>query len=337
MKYKYRHTEMYKDVRIDCKANSKRELIEKVTAKKNQIDHQVIDPSMKLSVFCEKYLQTYKEGKVSASWYADIQWFARKMVTAIGDRPIGKVHPVDVQEYINSCSCYADSTVKKIYDIANQIFRHAMKNGATDFAFDLVLPKGTVKRSSGRSLTDAEQTALLNAVDGHRGELFILFIYYCGLRPSEVSALTWADIDLRKNIVHVTKALKKDGIIGGTKSLAGVRDVPIPYKLSIALKKTARSQNRAVCEQSNGLHTKSSIRKMWASIKKQMEAELGHPTDCRLYDIRHTYCTNLEKAGVPINVASRLMGHSDISITSKIYTHASDDVMEQARRLIDNA
>ena len=76
---------------------------------------------------------------------------------------------------------------------------------------------------------------------------------------------------------------------------------------------------------------------MWADVKKRVETDLGRPFDARLYDIRHTYCTNLEKAGVPINIASRLMGHSDISITSKIYTHASDEAIEIARKCIDHA
>ena len=75
---------------------------------------------------------------------------------------------------------------------------------------------------------------------------------------------------------------------------------------------------------------------MWVSLKAKIEAETGKPFDYRLYDIRHTYCTNLEKAGVPINIASRLMGHSDISITSKIYTHASDQAIEIARACIEN-
>lgn len=56
---------------------------------------------------------------------------------------------------------------------------------------------------------------------------------------------------------------------------------------------------------------------------------------CRLYDLRHTYCTNLEAHGVPISIASRLMGHSDISITAQIYTHENDKSIEIARALIN--
>lgn len=42
------------------------------------------------------------------------------------------------------------------------------------------------------------------------------------------------------------------------------------------------------------------------------------------YCLRHTFCTDLQKKGMPINVAKYLMGHSDISVTANIYTHITD-------------
>jgi len=45
--------------------------------------------------------------------------------------------------------------------------------------------------------------------------------------------------------------------------------------------------------------------------------------------------TDCQAAGVPINVAKELMGHSDISVTAKIYTHMVDEVFEQNRRRLE--
>jgi len=54
--------------------------------------------------------------------------------------------------------------------------------------------------------------------------------------------------------------------------------------------------------------------------------------------LRHTFFTDCQAAGVPLNVAKELMGHSDISVTAKIYTHMVDEVFEQNRkRLADYA
>lgn len=57
--------------------------------------------------------------------------------------------------------------------------------------------------------------------------------------------------------------------------------------------------------------------------------------DLILYDLRHTYCTDLQRAGVPINVASYLMGHADIQTTAKIYTHSGDVEAGSARVLLN--
>ena len=39
-----------------------------------------------------------------------------------------------------------------------------------------------------------------------------------------------------------------------------------------------------------------------------------------------------QAAGVQLNVAKELIGHSDISVTAKIYTHMVDEVFEQNRK-----
>ena len=49
------------------------------------------------------------------------------------------------------------------------------------------------------------------------------------------------------------------------------------------------------------------------------------------YCLRHTFCTDLQDAGVPINVAKVLMGHSSIKVTAQIYTHHTEKSMESAR------
>lgn len=59
--------------------------------------------------------------------------------------------------------------------------------------------------------------------------------------------------------------------------------------------------------------------------------------DLVCYCLRHTYCTDLQKAGVPINVAKYLMGHANISTTSEIYTHSGNEEVVLAGSLIDEA
>ncbi len=46
------------------------------------------------------------------------------------------------------------------------------------------------------------------------------------------------------------------------------------------------------------------------------------------YDLRHTYCTDLQKAGVDLKTASYLMGHADIQTTANIYSHTDGELID---------
>ena len=57
--------------------------------------------------------------------------------------------------------------------------------------------------------------------------------------------------------------------------------------------------------------------------------------DLCLYCLRHTYCTDLQRSGVPINVAKALMGHANISTTANIYSHSGLPDVILASQLIN--
>lgn len=344
MKYKYRHTEVYKNVRIDLRANTQKELHQKVEKRKAAIDKGIIDGSMLFSAFGEEYLESCKRNTVSASWFRDLSYTLGSIVDGIGDRPMENLRPIHLQGYLNSLTDMAESTIKKRYDLIMQIFKYAYANGVTpdDYTKSLVRPHG-ITGSTGRSITDYERKILLQVLDGHRGELFCKIMLYCGLRPSEVQALQWRDIDLKKRTISVNKSMKVNGSIGEPKTSAAYRIVPIPDHFVPLLRSRYGDPFDYIFS-----HNHTWRRRMWDNVRREMNIAMGCKTyrnqlvppiplaaDFDLYNLRHTYCTDLEKLGVPINIASRFMGHSNISITSKIYTHASTEALEIGRDLIN--
>ena len=52
------------------------------------------------------------------------------------------------------------------------------------------------------------------------------------------------------------------------------------------------------------------------------------------YCLRHTYCTDLCKAGIDVRTAQKLMGHANISVTADIYTHIDMNDIKKAANLI---
>lgn len=49
----------------------------------------------------------------------------------------------------------------------------------------------------------------------------------------------------------------------------------------------------------------------------------------RLHDLRHMFITRCAESGININVAQRLVGHSDITTTLQIYTHVTTEFQRE--------
>lgn len=324
----------------------------KIAVLKYQITNgeHFINSSVKTSVWAQNWLETYKKGKVSDAWLKDMtQMLDNRVVLVIGNQRLKDVKSIQIQSIMNDMAGMSQSYINKMYHIINEMFQTAVDNDliAKNPATNIKLPKSKPAEER-RSLTKHEIDLLLKSLPDHRGNLLCKFMLFCGLRPSEAMALRWSDVDLKNGRVHINKATKKDGTVGGTKSKAGQRTVPIPDLFLEELQKVEHEPFALVCPQTNGkMQTKSSVRKMWTSVKKQMDilngaevyrnaivqTTLNEPLV--LYDLRHTYCTRLQEADVPIDVARRLMGHSSIEITSRIYTHESTDVLDNVTKLIN--
>ena len=98
-----------------------------------------------------------------------------------------------------------------------------------------------------------------------------------------------------------------------------------------------------------GVLDHKAMRRMWDSFKRERDIHMGAKLyrnkivesvvaeDLTPYCLRHTFCTDLQRAGVPINVAKELMGHSDISITAGIYTHRDQAVLHRNMAKLSSA
>jgi len=215
-------------------------------------------------------------------------------------------------------------------------------------ADNLELP--AAKDGTHRSISDYERLKILELAETHHAGLWIKTLLYSGLRPGETRALDWRHIDFEKQIIHVEQAMKASSKeVGAPKSEAGIRDIPIHKNLLTALKKARSSPFHPVFTQptTGKRHTKNSMQCLWNNFKRELDISMGAQVyrnqitlsvvapDLVPYCLRHTFCTDLQDVGVPINVARYLMGHSDISMTSRIYTHTTEKAIQDAAKKIN--
>lgn len=161
----------------------------------------------------------------------------------------------------------------------------------------------------------------------------IMIAFRTGMRPGEIYALKWADINLDLRFISVQRAISRAGSkIKTTKTPAGVRRIDIDNKLSAYLS-AIRRRSDPKCEfvfapPPMGTHK---FRIPWNLAKKVKEMCFKSGiTPRNFYALRHTHATILLEAGVHPKIVQERLGHSDIMITLNTYSHVMPTIQHRA-------
>lgn len=325
-------------------------LAEKIAAAKR--GENIIDGSMTVNTWYKQWKETYKDpkGMTGKSLGMYDEKYNKYIKPRIGAMKLKDVTDVHLQRIMNEQAGKSDSHCKKIRSVLQQMFKRARQSRLIIFdpAELLELPKTT--KGIRRSITEFERQHILKVAETHRAGLWILTLLYTGMRPGETAALRWQDIDLKKKEIHV-RAAKESGTnnsIKAPKTEAGDRVIPIHAKLLPALRSTKRHPSGFVFVTGQGNpQNENSLRRLWTGFKRDLDISMGAKLhrneitesvvapDLVPYCLRHTFCTDLQKAGVAINVAKELMGHADIQTTANIYTHRDIDTLKKGMEMLD--
>ena len=191
-----------------------------------------------------------------------------------------------------------------------------------------------------RSFTEAEFNKFQTGLREHYGTAnykafaFLYVLSHTGLRKGELLGLTWNDVDFTKGFLHIRRAVTRDEdnhlIIGKTKNSYSVRDVPIGEQTAEVLKKWRVKQREELqffnvnslkpgqlvfTNQQGGILSPSKPGK-WLNM---IEEKYDLPLYVSPHGLRHTYASLLINDGVSVNKVASVLGHSDASMTIKIY------------------
>ncbi len=300
------------------------------------------DEKMTFGELAAIWLQDYKPGisittRTMYKRVLDIHLMPELSVYKLKD-----LKPHHLQGIINRMaeSGKSESTMKKVKLTAAQIIQIAMDN---DIVYRNVFAKTNVPAvpaAKRRPLTDDEIKLVINTYTGHRMGVPVLLLLYCGLRRGEMVALTWNDIDLKNKSITVNKAAVFDEnrtLVQSPKTEAGIRTIPLPDTILTAVKAARKvAQSAMVCPAADGsIMSRTAFCKAWSSYMHYLNIKAGGLNASRSrpkltvidnltpHMFRHTYATILYNAGVDVKSAQRFLGHADINVTLKIYTHLS--------------
>ena len=338
--YKFSQDFTFEGKRYKVRADSGKELYKKVAKKQLELEKNLVvyDSRMPVSQWAKTAVDTYKSGLTDRVIYETRLRIRKHILPELGSIPIGKVKPVQCQQLLNKMEGFSKEYINKIYQDLNFIFRTAVENELINKnpAANITKPKGTVTHR--RSITDHERTHLLKVCDADPHYLLFLLMLFCGCRPAEAGECRGYDI------THV------DGIpflhIRGTKTENSDRRVPVPPYLYERLPE--RDPYDVLSPNRHGRpHSLASYKRLVTHLYRDLNISMGCRTyrnalippypladDFVPYCLRHTYCTDLQKAGVDIRTAQKLMGHADIQTTANIYTHQDDETLRTAAMLL---
>lgn len=225
------------------------------------------------------------------------------------------------------------------------------------FKFKLsdVIPNDAYVRSA---LTKAQQERYLQFIRDHGKDNYyddIVILLGTGLRVSELYGLTKADIDFDRRCIHINKQLcrtaDKPYFITPLKTSSGNRSIPMTDTDYMAFRRVLENRGHpkveVMVDEYSGflfldkdgkpkvaMHLENYMRGMQRKYIKKHGNTLSRVTP---HVLRHTFCTNMQQAGIDIKSLQYLMGHSNASVTLDVYTHSDFESAERAFRQIAEA
>ena len=341
MKYEFRKSFTFEGKRYDVYGHTQEEVMLKLFEKKKSLEEGKVTVSnnMLVSAWAEIAIDSYKRNLNKKGREDMLLRVNKHILSKIGSMTVKSIKPIQCQSIMNDLDGYSWSTVQKVYQDLQFIFKTALQNHLVleNPAKDVVRPAAI--KGQRQAITEHERAAFLKVVDCTDKYRVFELMLYCGCRPGEAIKCQGSDLSIKDGVALLH--------IRGTKTKNSDRVVPMPEELYVKLKDIGPFEPLAP-NSSGRFHSESSYNRCANDLKRQMNIAMG----CRTYrnalvppyplrdtfvpyELRHTYCSDLARRGIDIRVAQKLMGHSSISITADIYTHVQDEqILDDAAKIL---
>ncbi len=265
---------------------------------------------------------------------------ANHVIPCVGNYRLAQLNPQHVQRMLNNLadSGLSARSVQYTHSILRKALNDAVKleliyrNPAA-----AVPPPRTVRREM-KVLSESQVEELLDAVIRHdkrygtRWYPLYLLAVSTGMRCGELLGLCWPCLDWQKSTITVSRALDslKSKRLVPTKTNR-VRVIPISSEVLRTLREHRQSQ-RVQSHMGLVFTTASGLPISRHNLNRQFHVvcEANGLPSLPFHALRHTFGTRLMERGVPLKVASDLLGHATISTTADIYQHTDIDSMREA-------
>ncbi len=291
------------------------------------------------------------EGRTSSTLFHYGDLVKRLIVPAFGKLQLSDLGPAVIQRWQDGLAPSTDAPGASQAAYAHRVLRSAL----SDAVRLGLLPRNpaqaarparrTPRKRGGVSIDQAQ--ALFAATEARWAPLF-RFLYYTGLRPGEALALRWGDLDMEAGILSVSRSrvlVGPDMVEGAPKTAAGIRTfaLPAPARDALRAQWAIQAQDRLAAgpdwrneewvfsSRIGGALDLNNVNRAYRRARKAADI----PADLPLYSLRHGAASVLLGSGVPLGVAAKLMGHSQVAIFADTYASLLLEASQEAARRVE--
>jgi len=270
----------------------------------------------------------------------------------LGKTRLVNLTPSAVERYLGEMARegLATSTIGSAKGLLVRAIRRAQRDGLVgrNVAELADTPVGT--RTDSKSMTVDQLSCLFASDLTVWWRAFLMVGIGCGLRPGELLALTWDDLDFDAGEIRVRNSLKAEEVTGqATKTVMtrgdlktprARRTLPLPAKAAEALRAQKASQaadklRRGRYYEDAGLvfSNNAGRPKRGSTVNKRFKVicdQAGIDSDWHLHEQRHTFVSLLSDAGIDIDKIADAAGHINANVTRTVYRHQLADKISEA-------
>ena len=265
----------------------------------------------------------------------------------IGAVQLRKITPKMLQKILDDLQPSAShSTINTVASVLKRSMAWAVTMGEylpASPAASIHVPKRREAAPETVTFSGEEIETILKHLEGKPLLLPVEIAIHTGMRIGEILALTWEDIDEKARLIHIHATITGEGQIQPIpKTKSSVRTIPYGQKLAEIIQKARidkrksrlsfgqwYQENDRICTREDGTPiTPNNVR----ALNKWIKAHLKKGS---IHTLRHTFATNLLENGADLELVSKHLGHSTITITAKYYSHVLDKRRNKLTRLMD--
>jgi integrase len=291
----------------------------------------------------QKTVQDNKTCNEIAQWFLNLESIKRtkyhkilvinlkKFNETFGERQVRSITSTDIENYQakrkseGKSDSYVDQEVKAAANMMNRAFQENLVSADILNAFKRV--KNLLKRNANARdrILSREEFDRLMANSAPHLKPVIATGYFTGMRLGEILGLTWDRVDLQEGTVRLEAAQTKDG---------EARVVPVCRELRGILSSIPTGAPGGHVFRYRGRPLKNITSAFEAACKK---AEIPCGRDAAngftFHDLRHTFNTNMRRAGVPESVIMRITGHATRAMFDRYNTVSLADAEDAVKKL----